>query len=86
MTSILSARAVNLLLEQEHGGRREVKEKQEKRQEKVGEDEPIPLLHTPLVIRKCVLMLNQSLSPGNFPNPVLQNKSAFSSYFSSLDI
>lgn len=46
MTSILSARAVNLLLEQEHGGRREVKEKQEKRQEKVGEDKPIPFLHT----------------------------------------
>ena len=26
---------------------------------------------TPLVIRKCVLMLNQSISPGNFSYPVV---------------
>ena len=26
---------------------------------------------TPLVIRKCVLMLNQSISPGNFSYPVI---------------
>ena len=40
-----SARVVKLLLEQEHGGRKEVKESQENRYAEVGDNQPIPLLY-----------------------------------------
>lgn len=49
-----SARAVKLLLEQEHGGRKEVKESQEKRYDEVGDNQPIPLLYV-LSGFSCVL-------------------------------
>ena len=40
-----SARVVKLLSEQEHGGRKEVKESQEKRNDEVGDNQPSPLLY-----------------------------------------